>query len=165
MLQKNNIALFVASIINFQEKYCGISSQNRPFTRFPFEIFRDYKIHGHLHRLLRIMISYLANQQWFKTYLHIGSQGNANNHLLLDLSDTSLLQRYFELFGYCQKQLIQRQIMKKKVIYISPMVQNGAVLAQIARKHGADVSQNHTNLVTHVCVICEFFMHFKFVYY
>ena len=100
------------------------------------------------------MISYLSKQQWFQTKLHIDSQqGSGNNsHLLLDLSDTSLLQRYFELFRYLRQQLTQQQIIRKKVIYFSPLVQNQGRLAQIARNHGADISDNHTNLVTHVCM-------------
>ena len=160
MLQKNNIALFVATIINFQERYCGINATSRPFTRYPFEIFRDYKIHGHLHLLLRIMISYLAKEQWFQTKLHI-NQDNNNQNLLLDLNDTSLIEEYINLFTYCQTQLIQKQIIRQKVIYFSPLIpmESQQRLAQIARTHGAQISDNNNHLVTHVCTDI-FFMHY-----
>lgn len=148
----------VAQIINFQDRYCGINSQRpRPFTRYPFEIFRDYKIHGHLHQLLRCMITYCSKQSWFQSRLHINCNDNNNNNniTLIDLNDTTLINEYFKLFQWCQTQLIQKNVIKKKVIHFSPLIsmQSQQRLANIARNHGAEISDSATSLVTHVCII------------
>eukprot|EP01084_Bolivina_argentea_P258485 435786_1 len=150
VLQPAHISELVASIINVQEKHCGINAvRPRPFTRFPYAIFRDYKTHGHLHRLLRIMISYCASQPWYKTKYQINSD-NINHRLLITLNDQSLLNKYFDMFNYIKKQLKKQQIIKDKIIYFSPLIstQSQQKLAEIARNHGAIISHQANHAVT-----------------
>ena len=142
----------VAHIINFQERHCGILSPKPcPFTRFPFEIFRDYKIHGHLHRLLRFMISYCASQEWYKQRYQFNTENRCPT--LIDLCDDSLSQQYYHMFQHIEHQLQKQQIIKQKIIYFSPLlpISTQQHLAKIATAHGAIIADQHTANVSHVC--------------
>eukprot|EP00485_Elphidium_margaritaceum_P006291 CAMPEP_0202704290 /NCGR_PEP_ID=MMETSP1385-20130828/16988_1 /ASSEMBLY_ACC=CAM_ASM_000861 /TAXON_ID=933848 /ORGANISM="Elphidium margaritaceum" /LENGTH=303 /DNA_ID=CAMNT_0049362273 /DNA_START=19 /DNA_END=926 /DNA_ORIENTATION=- len=143
VLQKNNIALLVAHVINFQEKHCGANApQPRPFMRFPFEIFRDYKEHGHLHRLLRIMISYCVAQSWYKTRYVLNQDNTVQT--LVDLNDASLLADFIVMFQHIESHLRKQGIIKAKVVKFSPLipVEVQQRLAHIVVEHGGRIAND-----------------------
>lgn len=146
----------MGTIINFQNTHCGRdSSRPAPFTRFPSSIFTDYKVHGHLHRLLRIMISYCAKQKWWSQKYHQNPENTST--VLVDLGDTSLTSDFFAMFQHIERELKKQSIIKPKVIHFSPSIPIASQqhLSKIARRHGASISEHYTTDVTHVCVVVE----------
>merc|ERR1719295_410074 len=151
VLQQSNISLLVGTIINFQNKYCGLESQRpAPFTRFPSSLFTDYKVHGHLHRLLRIMISYCAKQAWWAQNYRMNPENQCT--LLVDLSDTSLTTEFFAMFQHIERELKKQSIIKPRVIHFSPSIPISSQqhLSKIARRHGASIAEHPTPDVTHI---------------
>ena len=96
-------------------------------------------------------MAYCSKQAWYKQKYLIDRDNPSG--LFIDLTDSNLINEYIATFRYVQRQLMEQSIIKQKVIYFSPLIHRATQqkLAAIASNHGAQISNQHTTAVTHVC--------------